>query len=119
MNNKELIGGDESVRDTEVGEGKLLMESDSKTQEMREEDLSTETALEIQETPREEYSLGEAIRLKPKACREELRRLERQMEREEKSNKIALMIISVFMFLLVLMGMLFVLAPEFLEKLLY
>lgn len=51
--------------------------------------------------------------------REGLRRLEKELEKEERSNKIALFTISIFMFLLMLMGMLFVLAPEFLERLFY
>ncbi len=66
-----------------------------------------------------ENPLGEAIRVKPESRREEWRRLEREMDREEKNNKIALLVISTLMFLFMLAGLLFVLAPEFLEKLFY
>lgn len=51
--------------------------------------------------------------------REELRKLDRQLEEENRKNKIALTIISILMFLVLLFGLLFILAPEFLEQLLY
>lgn len=51
--------------------------------------------------------------------REGWRELEMEVEREERNNKIALFTISFFMFLLMLAGLLFILAPEFLEKLFY
>lgn len=51
--------------------------------------------------------------------REGFRKLEKELEKEERSNKIALFTISIFMFLLMLMGVLFILAPEFLERLFY
>lgn len=78
---------------------------------------------EVKEVKKEIYSgenpLGEAIRVKPESRREEWRRLEREMDREERNNKIALLVISILMFLFMLAGLLFVLAPEFLEKLFY
>ena len=67
----------------------------------------------------EKVTLGEAIRMRADNRRKEWRMLEREMEREEKSNRIALLVISIFMFLLMMAGLLFVLAPEFLEKLFY
>ena len=51
--------------------------------------------------------------------REELRKLDKQLEEENRKNKIALTIISILMFLVLLSGLLFILAPEFLEQLLY
>ncbi|MBR2359470.1 MAG: HU family DNA-binding protein [Bacteroidaceae bacterium] len=51
--------------------------------------------------------------------REELRKLDIQLEEENRKNKIALTIISILMFLVLLFGLLFILAPEFLEQLLY
>ncbi|MBR3897036.1 MAG: HU family DNA-binding protein [Bacteroidaceae bacterium] len=51
--------------------------------------------------------------------REELRKLDRQLEEENRKNKISLTIISILMFLVLLFGLLFILAPEFLEQLLY
>lgn len=59
------------------------------------------------------------IQMKPLNRLEELRRLEREMDREERINRISLLLISLLMFLLVLAGMLFILAPELLEKLFY
>lgn len=85
----------------------------------------TEEAMEpmVEEVKKEIYGgenpLGEAIRVKPESRREEWRRLEREMDREEKNNKIALLVISILMFLFMLAGLLFILAPEFLEKLFY
>lgn len=85
----------------------------------------TEEAMEpmVEEVKKEIYGgenpLGEAIRVKPESRREEWRRLEREMDREERNNKIALLVISILMFLFMLAGLLFILAPEFLEKLFY
>ena len=85
----------------------------------------TEEAMEpmVEEVKKDIYGgenpLGEAIRVKPESRREEWRRLEREMDREEKNNKIALLVISILMFLFMLAGLLFILAPEFLEKLFY
>lgn len=85
----------------------------------------TEEAMEpmVEEVKKDIYGgenpLGEAIRIKPESRREEWRRLEREMDREEKNNKIALLVISILMFLFMLAGLLFILAPEFLEKLFY
>lgn len=83
----------------------------------------TEEAMEpmVEEVKKEIYGgenpLGEAV--KPESRREEWRRLEREMDREERNNKIALLVISILMFLFMLAGLLFILAPEFLEKLFY
>ncbi len=51
--------------------------------------------------------------------RDELRKLDKQLEEENRRNKIALIIISILMFFVLLAGILFILAPEFLEQLLY
>lgn len=51
--------------------------------------------------------------------REELHKLDKQLEEENRKNKIALTIISILMFFVLLAGILFILAPEFLEQLLY
>ena len=51
--------------------------------------------------------------------RKELRELERQMDYEESRSRVAMGIIAVLLFLFVLCGLLFLLAPDFLEKILF
>lgn len=88
-------------------------------EESHDKPLKKEVEAIKSKLPDEQVTLGEAIRLRTDSRREEWRRLEREMEKEEKSNRIALLVISIFMFLLMMAGLLFVLAPEFLEKLFY
>lgn len=104
---------DEEVADEEtVGEEE---ESDNEEDDVMEKEQET-VDIDIE---REEEQTEQVKRATLISRREELRELERQMALEEGKNKWALAIIIILMALFVLAGLLFLFAPEFLEKLFF
>lgn len=122
--NEELI-----VAENQTGEEEqLVMEeqlAEEEQQAEEESDKEEENVMEKeQETvdidiEREEEQTEQVKRATLISRREELRELERQMALEEGKNKWSLAIIIILMAIFVLAGLLFLFAPEFLEKLFF
>lgn len=124
----------------EFTQKETLIEEPFIEEDMNVEEPFTEEEANVKEGPIEEENTveegvedlhEESVAVKPQDTiphqapvrlierREELRKLDRQLEEENRKNKIALTIISILMFLVLLFGLLFILAPEFLEQILY
>lgn len=71
------------------------------------------------ERPEAQSDIKKTTQMKSLNRREELRELERVMEKEERQNKLVLFVIAILMLLVVIVGMLFLLAPEILEQLFF
>lgn len=122
--NEELI-----VAENQTGEEEqLVMEeqlAEEEQQAEEESDKEEENVMEKeQETvdidiEREEEQTEQVKRATLISRREELRELERQMALEEGKNKWSLAIIIILMAIFVLAGLLFLFAPELLEKLFF
>ena len=108
---------DEETEGNKVNEGINIAVSE----EIQDNTPTTEEEVKIEDSvavkPQDTFPPQAPVRLIER--REELRKLDKQLEEENRKNKIALTIISILMFLVLLSGLLFILAPEFLEQLLY
>lgn len=140
--NEETAGEEEEVVDEEQAVDEKLIVAENQTgeeeqlvmeEQLAEEELQAEEESDKEEEnvmekeqetvdidiEREEEQTEQVKRATLISRREELRELERQMALEEGKNKWVLAIIIILMALFVLAGLLFLFAPEFLEKLFF
>lgn len=110
---EEMVNVEETTSEKEVNAKEELFKEENTIEGSVENQHEGPVAVRPQDTTSPKTS----VRLIER--REELRKLDRQLKEENRKNKIALTFISILMFFVLLFGLLFILAPEFLEQLLY
>lgn len=110
---EEMVNVEETTSEKEVNAKEELFKEENTIEGSVENQHEGPVAVRPQDTTSPKTS----VRLIER--RDELRKLDKQLEEENRRNKIALIIISILMFFVLLAGILFILAPEFLEQLLY